>query len=79
MILAEYLNINILASYMLVLFPLNALAEHLDLVGDINLKPEITNTLSATFDWHDVNEKLWQLTLADYYTYIQNCIGVTKI
>ncbi|OIR17774.1 heme/hemopexin utilization protein C precursor [mine drainage metagenome] len=48
-------------------------------VGDIDLKPETANTLSATFDWHDANKKDWKFTLTPYYSYIQDYIGANKI
>jgi len=48
-------------------------------VGDINLKPETANTLSATFNWHDANKQAWELTLTPHYSYIQDYIGVNKI
>lgn len=48
-------------------------------VGDINLKPETANTLSATFHWHDANKQAWEVTLTPHYSYIQDYIGVNKI
>lgn len=48
-------------------------------VGDINLKPETANTLSATFNWHDANKQAWELTLTPHYSYIQDYIGINKI
>lgn len=48
-------------------------------VGDINLKPETANIVSATFNWHDASKQQWSLSLTPYYTYIQNYIGVQKI
>jgi len=48
-------------------------------VGDINLKPETANTLSATFDWHDANKQTWEFALTPHYSYIQDYIGVKQI
>ncbi|WP_292841259.1 TonB-dependent siderophore receptor [Methylotenera sp.] len=48
-------------------------------VGDIKLKPETANTLSATFGWHDANKQAWNFTLTPHYSYIQDYIGVNKI
>lgn len=48
-------------------------------VGDIDLKPETANTLSATFDWHAANKKDWAFTLTPHYSYIQDYIGANKI
>jgi len=48
-------------------------------VGDISLKPETANTLSATFNWHDANKHAWEFALTPHYSYIQDYIGVNKI
>lgn len=48
-------------------------------VGDINLKPETANTLSATFSWHDAGKQAWEFALTPHYSYIQDYIGVNKI
>lgn len=48
-------------------------------VGDINLKPETANTLSATFDWHDAGKQALQFTLTPHYSYIQDYIGANRI
>ncbi len=48
-------------------------------VGDINLKPETANTLSATFDWHDAAKQDWKVTLTPHYSYIHDYIGASKI
>lgn len=48
-------------------------------VGDINLKPETANTVSATFDWHDAAKQDWKFTITPYYSYIQDYIGVNRI
>jgi len=43
-------------------------------VGNINLKPEGANPLSATADWHDAARQHWGLQVTPYYTYIQDYI-----
>lgn len=48
-------------------------------VGDIDLKPEVAHTVSATADWHGGGEAPWQIKLTPYYTYVDNYIGVDKI
>jgi iron complex outermembrane receptor protein len=48
-------------------------------VGDINLKPETANTLSATLSWHDAGKHAWEFALTPHYSYIQDYIGVNKI
>ncbi len=54
-------------------------------VGNINLKPELANTLSATADWHDAARQQWGLQITAYYTYIEDyidavpCAAVGKV
>jgi iron complex outermembrane receptor protein len=48
-------------------------------VGNINLKPEVANTFSATLDLHDSSKKEWGFKLTPYYTVIQNYIDVDLI
>ena len=47
-------------------------------VGNLNLEPEVANTLSASFDWHDANQKKWGLKVTPYYTYINNYIDAER-
>ena len=49
-------------------------------VGDINLKPEVAHTLSATADWHsDDGARSWFVKLTPYYSYVQNYIDADVI
>ena len=48
-------------------------------VGNLNLKPEIANTLSATARWNDSAHKEWELAVTPYYTKVKDYIGVNKI
>ena len=43
-------------------------------VGNINLKPEVANTLSFTADWHDSSREAWGVKLTPYYTLVDNYI-----
>jgi len=43
-------------------------------VGNVNLKPEVAHTLSATGSWHDAAQKDWELKVSPYYTHVQNYI-----
>lgn len=45
-------------------------------VGNLNLRPEVANTLSVTGQWHDRNRKQWELTITPYYTYVNDYIDV---
>jgi iron complex outermembrane receptor protein len=46
-------------------------------VGDINLKPEQANTLSATFDWH-APERDWEIQATPYYTYVTDYVDAIR-
>ncbi len=48
-------------------------------VGNLDLKPEVANTLSFSADWHDSQHKTWELKMTPYYTYINDYIGVIKV
>ncbi|MCW8900162.1 MAG: TonB-dependent receptor [Gammaproteobacteria bacterium] len=47
-------------------------------VGNLDLEPEVANTLSATFDWHDAAQNKWGFKMTPYYTYIQDYIDVER-
>lgn len=47
-------------------------------IGNINLKPEVANTLSATGDWHDADEEKWGLKLTGYLTYVRDFIDAQR-
>ena len=48
-------------------------------VGNLDLKPEVANTVSATLSLHDGSEKEWGLKLTPYYTKIQDYIDVKTL
>ncbi|MCB1703903.1 MAG: TonB-dependent receptor [Halioglobus sp.] len=43
-------------------------------VGNLDLDPEIANTVSVTLDWHDPRQEHWQLAVSPYYTYVESYI-----
>jgi iron complex outermembrane receptor protein len=43
-------------------------------VGDINLKPEVAHTVSATANWHDANQEDWETKITPFYTHVENYI-----
>jgi iron complex outermembrane receptor protein len=47
-------------------------------VGNLNLAPEVAHTLSATFNWHDVEQKSWGLKVTPYYTYVNDYINAKR-
>ncbi|MFT4173517.1 MAG: TonB-dependent receptor [Rhodocyclaceae bacterium] len=48
-------------------------------VGDMDLKPEVANTLSFNADWHDAEQTEWYATLSPYFSYVQNYIDADVI
>lgn len=46
-------------------------------VGNLNLKPEVAHTLSATANWHDAAQKEWGLNVTPYLTYVQDYIDAS--
>ncbi|MDP2828726.1 MAG: TonB-dependent receptor [Sulfuricellaceae bacterium] len=47
-------------------------------VGNLDLKPEQANTLSATMDWHDAGQQNWGVKVTPYYTYVQDYINARR-
>ncbi len=47
-------------------------------VGNIDLKPETANTLSATADWHDATGERWGMKFTPYLTYVNNYIDARR-
>ena len=50
-------------------------------VGNLDLKPEVAHTMSATADWHDADREQprWQFKATPYYSYVQNYIDVDYV
>jgi iron complex outermembrane receptor protein len=48
-------------------------------VGNLNLKPEVANTVSATADWHGGDRDAWELKATPYFSYVQDYIDTTVI
>ncbi|MBI4455814.1 MAG: TonB-dependent receptor [Acidobacteria bacterium] len=46
--------------------------------GNLDLRPEVANTLSATAGWHDAARKNWELKITPYYTRVQDYIDVDR-
>ncbi|HAU56926.1 MAG TPA: TonB-dependent receptor [Comamonadaceae bacterium] len=47
-------------------------------VGNMDLKPETANTLSATADWHDATGEQWGMKFTPYVTYVNNYIDARR-
>lgn len=47
-------------------------------VGNVNLKPEVAHTISATGDWHDTNKENWGLKVTPYYSYVQDYVNARR-
>ncbi|MBS0239226.1 MAG: TonB-dependent receptor plug domain-containing protein [Proteobacteria bacterium] len=43
-------------------------------VGNLDLKPEIGNTVSFTAGWHDSARRAWEIKVTPYYTYVRDYI-----
>jgi len=43
-------------------------------VGNINLKPEVAHTVSATANWHDAAQEDWETKITPFYTHVENYI-----
>lgn len=48
-------------------------------VGNLNLDPEIANSISATLSLHDSAEKEWGLKLTPYYTKVKDYIDIDLV
>ncbi|NWF36464.1 TonB-dependent receptor [Mariprofundus sp. KV] len=47
-------------------------------VGNLNLKPETSHTISATFDFHDAEEKQWEVKVTPYFSRVKDYIDVNR-
>ncbi len=47
-------------------------------LGNIDLKPEVANTVSITADLHDAAREEWGLKVTPYYTYVSNFIDAMR-
>jgi iron complex outermembrane receptor protein len=46
--------------------------------GNLDLRPEIANTVSATAGWHDRTKRRWELKFTPYFTRVQDYIDVDR-
>ena len=47
-------------------------------VGNLDLDPEVANTLSVTADWHDAAKERWGVQVTPYITYIEDFIDAKR-
>jgi len=47
-------------------------------IGNVDLVPEKAHTVSFTAGWHDPAQKVWELKVTPYYSYVQDYIDVKK-
>lgn len=47
-------------------------------VGNLDLVPEKAHTVSFTANWHDPAQKVWQLRVSPYYSYVQDYIDAQR-
>ena len=48
-------------------------------VGNLNLKPEVAHTISATANWHGEERKEWEVAVTPYYSYVEDYINVDRL
>jgi len=44
-------------------------------VGNLNLKPEVAYSFKANADWHDTEQRDWQVKMSPFYTYVNDYIN----
>jgi iron complex outermembrane receptor protein len=47
-------------------------------VGNLDLRPEVANTLSGTAGWHAPSKQGWEVKVTPYYTRVQDYIDVDR-
>jgi iron complex outermembrane receptor protein len=47
-------------------------------VGDVNLKPEVAHTVSATLDWHAA-DRSWEVKATPYYTRVSDYVDAVAL
>jgi iron complex outermembrane receptor protein len=47
-------------------------------IGNLNLKPEVAHTISATANWHAANRDQRGIAVTPYYTYVQDYIDARR-
>lgn len=48
-------------------------------IGNLNLRPEVANSLSVSVDMHDKDQLHWELNVTSYYTYVNDYIDVDVV
>jgi iron complex outermembrane receptor protein len=46
--------------------------------GDVDLKPEVARTVSATADWHDAGDEAWKVRITPYYTKVDDFVDAIQ-
>ncbi len=47
-------------------------------VGNLDLKPEVANTVSLTASWHDATKEKWELAVTPYYTSVKDFVDAKR-
>lgn len=47
-------------------------------VGNLDVKPEVARTLSATADWHDTAQEEWGVIITPYFTQVSDYVDVRR-
>lgn len=48
-------------------------------IGDLDLKPEVAHTLSATVAFHDPASKVWSVKVTPFLTYVENYVDADRV
>jgi iron complex outermembrane receptor protein len=46
--------------------------------GDVDLKPEVARTVSATADWHAMDSESWSVRITPYYTKVDDYVDAVQ-
>ncbi|HRF74045.1 MAG TPA: TonB-dependent receptor plug domain-containing protein [Accumulibacter sp.] len=47
-------------------------------VGNLELKPEVAHTVSASASWHDATGERWGVTVSPYYTHVEDYVDALR-
>jgi iron complex outermembrane receptor protein len=66
------------SSWQMAAFMNNTVGDGNGYFGDVDLKPEVARTVSATADWHDADEASWSVRVTPYYTKVDDFIDAVQ-
>lgn len=66
------------SSWQMAAFMNNTLGDGNGYFGDVNLKPEVARTVSATAAWHDAAGESWSVRITPYYTKVSDYVDAVQ-